>query len=81
MDLSQTLVGTDLSALAGLDGLCWLGLNDTQIGDDSLRHLTGLSDLDHLDLRGTAVTAEGIARLQQALPGCRIVTDFPQSRR
>ena len=80
LDLSQTLVGTDLSALAGLDGLCWLGLNDTQIGDDSLRHLTGLSDLDHLDLRGTAVTTEGIARLQKALPGCRIVTDFPQSR-
>ena len=31
-----------------------------------------LRDLDILDLNGTKVTDQGLKRLQQALPNCRI---------
>jgi hypothetical protein len=36
-------------------------------------HLERLGNLRRLELTGTAVTAEGIARLKQALPNCQIV--------
>jgi hypothetical protein len=35
-------------------------------------HLKGLTKLQSLDLSATQVTAEGVEKLSQALPGCEI---------
>lgn len=42
------------------------------VGDDGLQFLGGHSKLIEADLRETAVTADGAAKLQQRLPKCRI---------
>jgi hypothetical protein len=52
--------------------LQWLYLDDTGITDAGLKHLVGLTRLQELDLHGTHVTDEGIAKLQEALPNCQI---------
>ena len=44
----------------------------TKIGDAGLKHLAGMTNLEHLGLAGTQVTAEGVADLQKALPNCKI---------
>ena len=49
-----------------------LGLRGTEISDAGLRHLESLTQLRSLDLTDTHVTDEGIAKLQQALPNCKI---------
>ena len=62
-----------LEHLKGLENLrWWLYLNGTNVTDAGLEHLTGLSNLEALDLTGTRVTAEGVKKLQQALPNCKI---------
>ncbi len=53
-------------------GVKTLMLNETSITDAGLAHLSGLTNLRGLDLRGTRVTEEGVAQLQRALPNCRI---------
>jgi hypothetical protein len=63
-------------ALLGGDFFCdvWMAdLGHTQIGDDGLKHLSGLTELKSLSLNGTQVTDQGIKKLQQALPNCNIV--------
>ncbi len=42
------------------------------ITDDGLKHLRDLKQLKSLNLGGTKVTEQGIERLQQALPECKI---------
>lgn len=64
--------GRGLSHLTSLPGLVSLDLADTPIGDEDLGELAKLSALVELDLRGTRVTAEGLTRLQLALPRCQI---------
>jgi Leucine-rich repeat (LRR) protein len=51
-----------------------LKLNDTQVSDEGLKHLARLTNLQELDLRGTNVTAAGVAELRKALPNCKIIT-------
>lgn len=46
-----------------------------------IARLTALKKLQHLDLRGTKVTAAGIAELQKALPKCQIEWDGGESQR
>jgi Leucine-rich repeat (LRR) protein len=65
-----------LAALSQLDRLCSLGLAGTEITDAGLEHLKTLDDLDVLYLQQTQVTERGVARLQAALPHCRIVSNF-----
>jgi hypothetical protein len=45
------------------------------LSDAGIRHLEGLAKLTALDLRKTKASAEGIDRLPQALPACRIDWD------
>jgi hypothetical protein len=49
-----------------------LFLGHTQVADTGLEHLEGLGQLQWLSLRGTQVTDEGVKKLQQALPNCKI---------
>ena len=72
------LAGTDvtdagLETVSKLTGLERLSLNFTGVSDEGLRHLESLSDLRALYLfHCPNVTDEGVARLQKALPSCKI---------
>jgi hypothetical protein len=48
-------------------------LNQTQVTDAGLTHLSGLTQLQYLNLSDTQVTAVGVAQLQNALPNCKII--------
>jgi internalin A len=49
-----------------------LFLNGTHVTDAGLVHLAGLKELKSLNLCGTKVTDAGVAKLQKALPNCKI---------
>jgi len=55
-----------------LTDLAVLSLDDTQVSDEGLKHMNGLSNLDHLFLINTRVTEEGVKELQKALSDCKI---------
>jgi serine/threonine protein kinase/formylglycine-generating enzyme required for sulfatase activity len=57
----------------GLVGLREFGFDGTPVSDAGLEHLTGLRNLVWLDLRRTKVTEKGVAKLQAALPKCRMI--------
>jgi hypothetical protein len=59
--------------LRQLGSLRRLSLEGTAIGDEQLSLLEELTQLDELNLRGTLVSAEGVQRLRQRLPGCRVI--------
>jgi len=52
--------------------LQWLELEHTRISDASLNVLAGFKELESLSLHGTHVTRKGVAKLQKALPKCKI---------
>ncbi len=58
--------------LLSLQNLEELHLDGARITDAGLEHLKGLTRLEGLWLRQTRVTDEGVAKLQDALPTCRI---------
>ena len=68
----------DLKPLARLETLHVLILDATPIGDAGLEHLAGLHRLLTLDLADTSVTREGVKKLQDRLPQCRIRTSRDQ---
>jgi len=49
-----------------------LVLQGSHISDEGLKHLEGLTSLRRLWLVCPQVTAEGVERLQKALPNCAI---------
>ena len=55
-----------------LTRLGWLYLDSTQVTDAGLVHVRGLTRLEQLYLNNTQVTDAGVAKLQRALPNCRI---------
>ncbi len=61
--------------LAQLRSLATLDLTRTAVSDQTLPQLYGLKSLFFLKLKGTKVTAVGIAALQKALPNCTIEWD------
>jgi hypothetical protein len=74
--LQLNLVGaTDagVAQLGGLHRLRFLNLFDNCVTDAGLAHLTGLTQLQELDVTFTSVTAEGVKKLQEALPNCKIL--------
>jgi hypothetical protein len=72
--LSDTEVtDSGLVHIEGLSDLRVLHLRDTQITDAGLENLRALRQLQDLDICGTNVTDAGVAKLQQALPNCKIV--------
>ena len=68
---------TDLFAkdLAELKRLKRLSLVGTSVTDAAITHLESMTNLEQLDLRQTKVTKEGVARLEKALPKCKITCD------
>jgi len=68
-------VATDLGLkhyLAAIEPSSTLRLNGWPITDASIVHLKKLTHLKGLSLRGTEISATGIAELQKALPDCEI---------
>jgi hypothetical protein len=77
------ITDADLIHLKGLTDVRLLRLN-TNITDAGLEHLKGMTNLQLLDLRGSntqyvevkfhssSITDEGVKKLQQALPNCKI---------
>ncbi len=62
-----------LRTLSNLRGLKLLSLAETAITDQGLRHLESMSQLRFLELDGCPqITDAGVARLQKALPMCKI---------
>ena len=49
-----------------------VNLGGAQVTDAGLKGLKDLKQLTSLNLEGTKVTADGVADLQKALPGCKI---------
>ncbi len=61
-----------LAHVAGMQELCLLVLNGTQVSDAGLDQLRGLTNLKWIDLSNTNVTEKGAERLRAALPNCPI---------
>ncbi|MGC3971259.1 MAG: hypothetical protein QM775_29130 [Pirellulales bacterium] len=56
-----------------MPNLRFLHLIGTNITDAGLKHLVGLKKLEELEVRGTAVSDEGLHRLRKALPTLRVI--------
>ena len=52
-----------------------LNISFNQITDDGLKHLEHVTSLEHLDLQGTKVSPDAVAKLHQTIPQCTIYTD------
>jgi hypothetical protein len=71
LDLGFTAVGDGgIRHLAGLSRLGEVDITGTLITDAALECVRGLSRLRQLRLRQTDVSAAGVKRLEEALPGC-----------
>jgi hypothetical protein len=55
-----------------LNQLQQLFLSGTQVTDAGLMHLQEQTQLGELDLRNTKFTNQGVKKLDQALPNCKI---------
>jgi len=76
LHLGETQITDDgVQNLASLTGLRELYLQKTKISDRSVDVLVKMSGLGQLVLFDTQVTADGIARLREALPKCQIITE------
>jgi hypothetical protein len=62
-----------LEQLKGLENLEYLNVYGTEIGDAGLAHIENLKKLKSLYVWQTKVTDEGVKKLQEALPGLKIV--------
>jgi hypothetical protein len=67
-----TFTDAGLCHVRGLSQLELLQLRNAQVTDAGLECIQGLNQLKELDLRQTQVTDAGIAKLQKALPNCKI---------
>lgn len=79
VDLSDRLVtDDDLAAMRGalesLPNLRSISLGRTQITDNGLKHLSGLTQVQSIDLDQNQVTLEGVSRLQKQLRQCKVIS-------
>lgn len=73
LDLSFTRIGDEgLARLTSLTELRHLSLIESRVTDAGLNSLAKLGALRELYLAGTSVTVDGVRRLQDQLPKCRI---------
>ena len=76
---STGITDVGLKQIAGFEKLNRLEIYNTRITDTGLKHLHGLQKLEKLKLNQTQVTPAGIVALKQALPNCKIESDFNSS--
>jgi hypothetical protein len=62
----------DLAQIGRLGHLLRLDLAGTQVTDAGLDHLASLPQLRQLNVSGTAVTPDAVARLRESLPNLRV---------
>ena len=55
-----------------LTGLTHLDLSGTEVSDEGIGHLKGMTRLNYLNLFETKVTRRGYEDLSASLPDCRI---------
>lgn len=65
-------VKTRLEQLDEIGAVKAIDLSGTEVTDDFLPTLHGLRRVDVIDLHNTRVTDEGVEKLQEALPNCKI---------
>jgi hypothetical protein len=76
VELAHTKVGDEAAkVLAGYPKIFYLDLEDTQVTDACVPHVLKLKKLEFLDVRGTKLTAKGVAALDKGLKG-RIDSDY-----
>lgn len=63
----------DVASLADCPELKWLVLDNTDVSDAGLAFLHGLTKLRRLYVRGSRVSADGVAQLEAALPDVTVV--------
>ena len=74
---SAAITDAGLAAFAGHDRLQTLDLtNCLGITDACVSKLQALPKLTELFVEGTRITRDGAAKIAEALPGCRIASDF-----
>ena len=49
-----------------------LSLEGTNVTDNGLKHLLGLSKLREINIKGTAVTEGGVQYLRESFPGAKV---------
>lgn len=62
-----------IAHLANLAELRYISLNGNRIADESVPHLAKLKRLEEIELFETDFSNDGIKRLKEALPNCKIV--------
>lgn len=76
LQLATTQVGDEgCKALVDLSNLRSLQLTATTVSDAGLEHLAKLKKLTTFHVGGVKITATGVAKLQKALPDCKIEWD------
>ena len=75
LDGSQRVSSTGVELLAQLSSLEVLNLCNTSADDAAIDSLVKLRRLKHLDIVGTEISDQGVARLHRALPDCQIRYD------
>lgn len=73
---ATTVTDVGLGNFRGCKNLNRLNASGTRVTDAGIEPLAEMTNLEFLDVRLTKVTAEGVERLQQALPKCKIRSDF-----
>lgn len=80
LDVAGTHISDEgLRHLPRLNKLVYLTSSSTVITDRGLDYLKGMKSLREFDVTNTDVTANGVAKLQSALPGCKI-TNIPMAK-
>lgn len=59
--------------------LRWLGLMNSKVSDDGMKHLTHLSALQMLDVQFSDVTGVGAAEVTKKVPGCKVLFTAPKT--
>jgi hypothetical protein len=63
-----------------LPKLTLLGLHGSTVSDAAVPHIGRLRGLKTLQVELTSLTEEGVLKLKQMLPGCRISSHYPSTR-
>ncbi len=74
--VSDRVSDRGVEQLSKLPRLEILFLDYSRMTDEGLKHLQRAKKLRYLSVKETKVTAAGVARLQQALPNCKILSDY-----